>query len=104
MLVHSGQKDFACPFCSYITYVTHNLRKHCLTKHKVRVFYPFIFVCIFMPAPLAGAMKFSVCLSVRSFVCYMKMDKPILMQIGTSGPLVHKDTSSSYKSVDCIGL
>ena len=37
MLVHSGQKDFACPLCSYVTYVTHNLKKHCLTKHKVCV-------------------------------------------------------------------
>jgi len=35
--VHSGQKDFACPLCSYVTYVTHNLKKHCLTKHKVSV-------------------------------------------------------------------
>jgi len=37
MLVHSGQKDFACPFCTYVTYVTHNLKKHCLSKHKVCV-------------------------------------------------------------------
>jgi len=37
MLVHSGKKDFACPFCNYVSYVTHNLKKHCLTKHKVHV-------------------------------------------------------------------
>jgi len=42
LLVHSGKKDFACPLCSYVTYVTHNLKKHCLTKHKVF----FILLCV----------------------------------------------------------
>jgi len=43
MLVHSGQKDFACPLCSYVTYVAHNLKKHCQTKHKVCIVGFFVF-------------------------------------------------------------
>lgn len=34
-LIHTGQKDFGCPYCSYVTYVKHNLKKHCLARHKV---------------------------------------------------------------------
>jgi len=57
MLVHSGQKDFACPYCSYVTYVTHNLKKHCLTKHKVCVGF---FSC-FMSSPPDSENMFSGC-------------------------------------------
>ena len=35
MLIHTGQKDFGCPYCTYVTYVKHNLKKHCLARHKV---------------------------------------------------------------------
>lgn len=32
--VHTGQKDYACPQCPYLTYVRHNLKKHCLARHN----------------------------------------------------------------------
>lgn len=34
-LIHTGQKDFKCPCCSYVTYVKHNLKKHCMARHKM---------------------------------------------------------------------
>ena len=34
-LVHTGQKDFACPHCSYVTGLKANLRKHCKARHDV---------------------------------------------------------------------
>ncbi|ESN91041.1 hypothetical protein HELRODRAFT_125297, partial [Helobdella robusta] len=33
LLMHTGQKDFRCPYCSYATYVSHNLKKHCMNRH-----------------------------------------------------------------------
>ena len=34
MLVHTGAKDFSCPFCDYKCNIEANLRKHCKNVHK----------------------------------------------------------------------